>query len=355
MGHPDRYKARTVSTKAGMYVLGPNEPVVIGGLIRGISAATNGRYALVIQQVSLPVTSESKILYGEEKLWLYDAYRRTSKLLHRVTDNPIIQKRMHLKIHWFPERSRALIIVTDGTYRSRETFEEPISMHFSCGLLDAERKSFRRFSAPFEGNFQVETLRDSSTLLLIGDQLSRSGESPIVFVSPEGKFSPVRYLECSPDTDGLFLDGLLPQSNEAVLRTEILPPNQKSLKSIWYLVHLSTSAVRSLYERPKEMISVDSDSWEKHEPLLPLILEEENTKLVGRSGSEAETTALWLRATEPGTEKKKTEALVAVAPYPQFRGIDESVGIDCILLSDLSAVLYLHEGDLYATSLTKKP
>lgn len=324
---------RTVSTKAGVFVLGKNEQVV-GGEITNIYAAPLGRYGLVIQK-----------LPSEAKLWLYDALRATITLLHRIADNPATKMHAQIRIYWFPETERALIQVSESTSRPKEAFSERISY----GLVDAQRKNFRRLSAPFDGFCGVETIRDSSTFLLNGSVDDKPRASAVMFLTPEGKFSPVSYLDCSKTKNLFSLEGILPKSNEIILSSS------DNFIYIWYAIRVGTNTARLLPDEPKDMIAVYGGSWEKPEPSLPLVLDEESAKLVGKAGSEAETTALWLRATDRGTDKKKTEALVAVAPYPRFQGINESAGIDSTLLADLSAVLYLHEGSLYATSLTKKP
>jgi hypothetical protein len=97
---------------------------------------------------------------------------------------------------------------------------------------------------------------------------------------------------------------------------------------------------------------------ELNEPApLPLDLCEESAKLMSQGYPSTETTALWLKAMEPGPDKAKAQALVAVTPYIEHSGIHlySHVWIRHTLLTDLSAVLYLQENDLYAAALTRKP
>ena len=351
MSRPDNSMPRSVHTKSGVFVLGTNEHV-LAGEIWDISAAPTGRYALVIQRLHPERTDTEKRPYAEEKLWLYDARRNTTKLLHRVIEDST--ETFNTKIYWFPKTNKALIEWDYHTPISegRGTFRT------IYGLVDAERRSFRLLSTPFEGSWGVEEIPGNSTLLLIGYPPNKPGVRVVTFISPEGRFSSPIYFELLPLARGLTLEGILKGSKEVVLKASYDQPGKdqdKTIKSIWYAIRFNRDTVRLLHEEPttKEMTDI-GELYELNEPApLPLDLCEESTKLISQGYPSVETTALWLKAMEPGPDKAKAQTLVAVAPYPPYRGTDESACIRYTLLTDLSAVLYLHDGDLYATALTK--
>ncbi|WP_309714283.1 hypothetical protein [Armatimonas sp.] len=165
MSRSDTYTPRSVSTKVGVFVLGKNEHVVEGE-VESISAAPLGRYALVIQKLRPPVSPENKRPYGEEKLWLYDAKRRTATLLHRATDD--LAQRVHksLKIYWFPKTNRALIECQQLTPLRDSVF----TAKMFYGLVDTERKQFRPLTIPFEdpvAHMTIAKVPDNDLLLLI--------------------------------------------------------------------------------------------------------------------------------------------------------------------------------------------
>jgi hypothetical protein len=356
MSRPDTDTTRSVSTKAEVYVLGKNEQVV-GGEITSISAAPLGRYGLVIQRRRPPVTPENKRPYGEEKLWLYDAKRHTTTLLQRASDDPALRMHKSLKIYWFPKTNRALIECQQLIPLRDSVFTAKLSY----GLVDTERKQFRPLTIPFEdpvAHMTIAKVPENDLLLLISSYSKRRpATSTVTFLSPEGRFTPLVFMGGPPNINSLSFEGFLRESQEAIFQDwyeDLDKPDEPGIAT-WYALRPGEREARLIPSEPKNLFTpYASDLALLKADSSPLALWEESAKLTSEHFLAAETTVLWLKATEPGQDKARAQALVAVAPYPYLAPTSEDEDITSVLLPDLSAVLYLHEGNLYATSLTKK-
>lgn len=354
MRRSDTDTTRSVSTKAGVFVLGKNEQVV-GGEITNISTAPLGRYGLVIQRLRPPVTPENQRPYGEEKLWLYDAKRRTTTLLHRATDDPTLRVHKSLRIYWFPKTNRALIECQQLTPLRSSGF----TTKQSYGLVDTERRQFRPLTIPFEdtdASVTIERIPENDLLLFISSYSNRMpATSTVTFLSSEGRFTPLVFMGGPPYKHYLGFKGFLRESQEAIFQDwyeDLDKPDEPGIAT-WYALRPGEREARLLPGEPKNLFTpYASDLAELKANSPPLSLWEESAKLTSEHFATTETAALWLKATELGQDKAKAQALVAVAPYPYLAPGSEDEDITYALLPDLSAVLYLHEGNLYATSLT---
>lgn len=232
------------------------------------------------------------------------------------------------------------------------------------GLVDTERKQFRPLMTPFEdpvAHMTIAKVPENDLLLLISSASKRRpATSTVTFLSPEGRFTPLVFIGGPPNINSLSFEGFLRESQEAIFQDwyeDLDKPNEPGIAT-WYALRPGERQARLLPGEPKNLFTpYASDLALLKADSSPLALWEESAKLTSEHFLAAETTALWLKATEPGKDKDKDkkQALVAVAPYPYTEPGSEDEDTTSVLLSDLSAVLYLQEGNLYATSLTKKP
>ena len=82
---------RIVTTKTNAYLIGKIEPVLTGK-IREVKPAPGGRYALITQDLRPEPTDGVKLPFGEQKLWLYDALRRTPSSFTGLRMTPLKQR-----------------------------------------------------------------------------------------------------------------------------------------------------------------------------------------------------------------------------------------------------------------------
>ena len=329
---------RVVTTKDSAYLIGKIEHV-LAGEIKEVVAAPEGRYVLVTQSLRPEPSDEEARPFGEEKLWLYDARRRTTALLHRVQDDPLTKTYYAIGATWFPTTKKALITVTQTKKLpdlAPGTLFEEIS-RTSLGMVDAERKIYHGISAPHDSFQEIEQLPKSNQLLLIGYHTEENSNVAISFLSPEGKFTPLSMLPA-----GASFVGTLETSKEVLFEEEYtdLQAGKATPKTRWHALRIGESTPRLLLKLPDSLTEpyyhfrLDADSP------LPLKLITDDAKLIGEEGRLSETSSLWLETTVPGPEKKYRRALVAA----------ESDG-SVTLLADLSAVLYTHDDALYAAPI----
>ncbi|WP_309712437.1 hypothetical protein, partial [Armatimonas sp.] len=229
-------------------------------------------------------------------------------------------------------------------------------------LVDTERKQFRPLMTPFEDQealVKIARVPEKDLLLFISSASKRRpATSTVTFLSPEGRFTPLVFMGEPPNINSLYFEGFLRESQEAIFQDwyeDLDKPDEPGIAT-WYALRPGEREARLLPGEPKNLFTpYASDLALLKADSSPLALWEESAKLTSEHFPITETTALCLKATEPGKDKDKGQALVAVAPYPYLASTSEDEDTTSVLLPDLSAVLYLHEGNLYATSLTKKP
>lgn len=97
----DARPPRIVTTKESAYLIGKIEPV-LPGKIQEVAPAPTGRYVLVTQDLHPEPNDDVRQPFGEEKLWLYDSLRRTTRLVERLQDDPSTQtRRGFTQLLWF--------------------------------------------------------------------------------------------------------------------------------------------------------------------------------------------------------------------------------------------------------------
>ena len=326
---------RIVTTKTNAYLIGKIEPVLTGK-IREVKPAPGGRYALITQDLRPEPTDGVKLPFGEQKLWLYDALRRTTKLIHRVQDDPTKESYKSLfKIYWFPGTKRALVVQADF----REIDAKTPDNKSQLGIYDVDRGTIRWLSGFPVSFISTREITGLSGILLSGEAegitpkirlnsvLQADGTlSPIARrVAPEG-MSSVRGV--SLDKKRLFLcTTAFEKVEERYIRQEK-----------WEVIEIASGAVTPLKGAPtaEEMIA---NTLEPQSKPLDLTLKSDAARVTGLVGRSADTMALWLEATEPGPEKKFV------------RGLVTAEGSSAHLLPDLSAVLYTHDDALYAAPI----
>ncbi|WP_395094172.1 hypothetical protein [Armatimonas sp.] len=331
---------RVVTTKTNAYLIGKIEPVLTGK-IREVAPAPGGRYALITQDLRPEPTDDVKEPFGEEKLWLYDALRRTTKLLHRVQDNATTQTRHTIReIMWFPEARKAVF----QEMSVRMLPEGKMELSLNLGLVDVERPTVRWLASPFkQANSVFLTQAIPGTPLLIFHELSATYEPThqFCFLSPEGNFSSVITVG---EKGSVVPTGLSANGKDVVFYELIRSPREGETKlqreERWHSVRLLSTQVTPLKEKPGDMIA-----FNKLAPkVLPLTLHRSAAKLTSDSGRNASANPIWLEATEPGLEKKFARALVTA-------NSDDSFSRRSQLLPDLSAVLFTHDDALYAAPI----
>ncbi|WP_395141523.1 hypothetical protein [Armatimonas sp.] len=319
---------RLVTTKEGVYLLGAIEPVLTGKLT-SLVASPEGRFVLVTQSLRPEPTPEDKFPLGESKLWLYDARRRTTKLLHRIQDDTATGVRHTLGgATWFPGGKRAVVSLLI------QKSDEDKEIRVSYALVDIERSSLRWLSLPADILWNAQPVPGTSLLLFQGYSLKNPKGSALCFLSPEGRFTPTtQFTTLFPNLKGLSADG---KSAIFVEFADEAPESKSMPKKLWSEVRIRDAQLTSLTEKPGDMQTKER----LYAPIkLPLTLHKTRAKLTSISGRAQETSALWLDATELGTEKKYAQAFVAAeCDFPQ-------------LLADLSAVIFVRDGTLYAQPL----
>lgn len=323
---------RIVTTKEAAYLIGGVEPL-LSGKIAIVEAAPGGRWALIVQDLRPESTPENQIPAGEQKLWLYDALRRKTTLLHRLQDDPAKPARSSfLNATWFPGTKKALVSITSNI--ATATSEGSISL----GLVDVERPVVRWVPAPSNRLWMAVAVPGTSLLLLQGETPEKPQRTVLSIASPEGNFSPAvvvgksnwaRMTALSADVGSAIFDEVNYVRNDAA--------KTMTAEHQWFSLRLKDAQVTPLKEQPKDMVSVRAL---RKPPTLALTLQQDTSTLTGNAGRTTRTEALWIEATTPGPEKKFTRALVAAES-------DASR----ILLSDLSAVLFTHDGALYAAPI----
>jgi hypothetical protein len=326
---------RIVTTKTNAYLIGKIEPVLTGK-IEEIVPAPMGRYALITQDLRPEPTDEIKEPYGEQKLWLYDALRRTTKLFYRVQDDSVkgIQHHMGGAI-WFPESKKAILQQVSGP----TLLDEKSMPSHTLGLVDVDRSAVRWLTPPTNKMLSIQNLPGISVLLCqeIGAEFEPTKR--YCFLSSEGVFGPMFTIGGG---NPLFPSGLSADRKSLLFMDtsfrRVVGQEKPLREDHWYAVRLSDTQVTVLKEKPQDRIPF---SQVDTKPKPPLAIAADTAKLTGGAGRIADTTALWLEASEPGLEKKFTRALVAAEVDSQ----------SVQLLRDLSAVLYIHDDALYAAPI----
>lgn len=324
---------RIVTTKTSAYLIGKVEPV-LSGKIGEVAPAPLGRYALAVQELRPEPTPENREVIGEEKLWLYDGLRRTTKLLYRLQDNPTTATQSRMEgITWFPEAKKAVLQQVTSPTVSRDLLQ----MTSALSLVDIDRGTVRGLVAPTTNRLILQSLAGASSLLCMEFDPKQMGLTRrVCFLSPEGVFTPL----VTVGEKGNVAASALSADRKSVIFVEIVLTRvegqaRPQRQNHWYAVRLSDAQVTPLKEKPLDATSFPQET----EPSLPLKLIASAAKLSADGGRSATTIALWLEAREPGEEKKYLRGLVtaeASRPY---------------LLADLSAVLYTHDDSLYATAI----
>jgi hypothetical protein len=327
-----------------------------------VSPDPQGRFVLVVQRLHpdpkwSPEVGGISLSFGEEKLWLYDALRHTTKLLYRVQDDE--SSKLHHgtnQITWFPGTRRALIVQLD----IQELSEKRLAAKTRYGLFDAERGTLRWLSGLPEEIIASQVVPGLPGILLTGESdafdTEPSKQNPKVryycLVKPDGTFMPVIKL---PEEEGLdpklqtaFGDGTNVRGISADgKRLYLLSSYTKVLgeKFIagkkWIALDLAQGIATPLAEAPKDLL-IDTERGPRP-PEQALRLLPDSVALTGESGFTTDTNALWLAATQPSQDQSIAQALVAAEFEP---GSGQ-------LLPDLSAVLYKHDEALYAAPIKK--
>jgi hypothetical protein len=327
--------SRIVTTKDSAYLIGKIEPVLTGE-ISEVALASQGRYALIVQDVRPEPTEQVRQPFGEQKLWLYDALRRTTKLVHRVQDEP--ENGTHksiLQLSWFPGTKRALIV----SVGERTLPDGKADVKSQFGIYDVDRAAVRWLSGFPATLITPQQINGLSGFLLTGALEGGSKTRLMAVLQADGNLSPVVKLETSgfASVRGLSLDKT--KLFLRVVTMEKQPERQALLqREKWVALEIGQGLVTPLAQAPpkEEMIARSS---EPSEPKRALALANDAAKLTGAAGRSATTNALWLEASEPRGDKKFARGLVTAEAESNY------------LLPDLSAVLYTHDGALYAAPL----
>ena len=319
---------RLITTKdGGAYLLGAIEPV-LGGKITSLAVAPKGRFTLVIQSLRPEPTDDDKLPFGEEKLWLYDAKRRTTKLLHRTQDDLTTGVRQSLgQPIWFPDSKKAVIALISRKH------DEDKETKISYALVDIERGSLRGLSLPADLLWNANPVPGTSLLLFQGYALKTMEYGQVCFLSSEGRFTPLaKFTTLIPNLMGLSADGKSAIFLEPTFTGEGEQPVRKDL---WKAVRLQDAQLTPLADKPADM---QTSKLLLAPVKRALMLHKTKATLTSTSGRTEQTQALWLDATEPSQEKQKKYErafITAEGSFPE-------------LLADLSAVLFSRDGALYA-------
>ena len=205
--------SRIVTTKDAAYLIGKIEPVLTGK-ISEVAPAPLGRYALIVQDIRPEPTDDVKQPFGEQKLWLYDALRHTTKLIDRVQDDPATQTYQSI-VHllWFPGTKCAL--VSRAGIRSLPGTK--LDVKGQIGIFDVDRGVIRWISGlPAQLVMVREVAGLPGILLTWGPDETSMSRSYSVLTS-DGSLTPlaklvangsVRVLGVSPDKKRLFLQAI---------------------------------------------------------------------------------------------------------------------------------------------------
>jgi hypothetical protein len=334
---------RTVATRDKTYRLGKVEPL-LSREIESVDPDPEGRYALICQDLRPKATPEEPQPFGENKLWLYDSRRNTTRLLIRLQDNPSqnIYKGLQ-EVKWLPEERRALIkqitvqrIPLSG--QGPDAFRTEITSQIT--IYDPIKGSLRPLLTLPNTYVSLEQLPGLAGILVTSYPEQTPATRSFRIVSGDGRFSPLATIASSagfPDVEGVSADG----TRLFVLSTiyEKSAQGESTRKETWQSIEISTGTVTLLNERPTAETLL---SPPRKTPEPSLVLREETVLLTGKSEQSAYVNALWLEASRP--EPKRQSNYVLVAPQ-----IDQSARY---LLPDFSAVLYLHDQALYACPIT---
>ncbi|WP_309715325.1 hypothetical protein [Armatimonas sp.] len=326
---------RIVTTKTNAYLIGKIEPVLTGK-IEEVAPAPTGRYAIITQDLRPEPTDDVKEPFGEQKLWVYDALRRTTKLFHRVQDDSVkgIQHRMGGAI-WFPDSKKVILQQVSGP----TLLEEKSLLSYALGLMDVDRSAVRWLTPPTNKMLSIQGLPGIPVLLCqeIGAEFEPTKR--YCFLSSDGVFGPMFTIggESPLFPSGLSVDRKSLLFMNTTFR-RVVGQEKPQREDHWYAVRLSDTQVTALKEKPQDRIPFSKADTK---PKLPLTIAADTAKLTGGAGRIANTNALWLEAIEPGPEKKFNRALVAAEADSQ----------SVQLLNDLSAVLYTHDDALYAAPI----
>ena len=334
----DTRPPRIITTKESTYLIGKIEPVLTGK-IDDVALAPAGRYALIQQDLRPerdPVTRRS---FGEEKLWLYDSLRRTTKLIYRSQDDPQTQTlRMVMRILWFPGTTRALVMSTAMRYMPPLPGKQTeLETRTELGIFDVERGTIRWLDGLLKELASAREVPSAREVQgLSGLLLEATQEKPkarvFSLLSPDGalkSLAQLPYEKEPPRFRGVSIEGKrlffsIPIFEKNAVRTE------------WESFELVTGTRTKLTAPPSK---TELTLPIQEPPRLPLGLYSAAAQVNGAAGRTANTTALWLEATVPGPEKKYA------------RGLVTAEGDAAYLLPDLSSVLYTHDDALYAAPI----
>ncbi|WP_395139550.1 hypothetical protein, partial [Armatimonas sp.] len=325
---------RIITTKTNAYLIGKIEPVLTGK-IREVAPAPGGRYALITQDLRPEPTDDVKEPFGEQKLWLYDAFRRTSKLIHRVEDDPAKETyRTISQLSWFPGTKRALIV----QWEMKHLLSDNPDIKSQFGIYDADRGTIRWLTGLPPTLLMVREMTGLSGFLLSGSTKETPKTQLYSVLQADGSYSPLAkrvFLEGIFSVRGISTDG-----KHLFLRTMTFEKveERRVRKDTWETIEIAQGTVTPLSEAPKDKDMI-AYVVEKPAPKLALTLSADPAKLTGQAGRSANTNALWLEASEPGPEKKFVRGLVTAEAQSDY------------LLPDLSAVLFTHDDALYAAPI----
>ncbi|MCX6368137.1 MAG: hypothetical protein NTX57_15755 [Armatimonadetes bacterium] len=327
---------RIVITKTNAYLIGKIEPVLTGKVTQ-VVPSPDGRYVLITQALHPEPTDEIKEPFGEEKLWLYDALRRTTKLFHRVQDEPTQTRQGLMALSWFPGTKRALVAQISMKMEPLAPERVP-EMKSQLGICDVDRGTIRWLSGLPSLFASVREVKGISGFLVIWGPDEVSQSRVYCVLKPDGTFTPLAKIVSSASirVSGVSLDKkrLFLRATNFEKVAERFVRQEK-----WSTLELSSGTIIPLTEAPKEKEMIAN--VEESAPKLALTLRSDAARVTGLAGRSADTNALWLEASELGPEKKFTRALVAAEADSQ----------SVQLLRDLSAVLYTHDDALYAAPI----
>ncbi len=327
---------RIVTTKTNAYLIGKIEPVLTGK-IREVKPAPGGRYALITQDLRPEPTDGVKLPFGEQKLWLYDALRRTTKLIHRVEDDPAKATYRNISpLSWFPGTKRALIVQWD----MQHLLSDNPDIKSQFGIYDVDRGTIRWLTGLPTALLRMREMTGLSGFLLSGSTKETPKTQLYTVLQADGSYSPL--------AKQVFLEGIFavhgisisPDAKRLFLRTTTFEKveERRVRKDTWVTIEIAQGTVTPLSEAPKDKDMI-TYVVEKPAPKLALTLSADAAKLTGQAGRSANTNALWLEAREPGLEKKFVRGLVTAEAQSDY------------LLPDLSAVLFTHDDALYAAPI----
>jgi hypothetical protein len=342
-------RQKIVATKEAIYRIGKMEPVFTGNIFRLVSAAPVGRWALFVQDLRPESTDKTVYVnnqtgwqtFGEQKLWLYDANRRSLTLIYRVHDDPDTRTyRDFIGPTWFPNSNKALFTISEYRVQTDpDKSEKAIFLPDSHGIADVERARFHPVSIPFDVCLTSRDGLGPNLLWLFGYNKDNKNTLLTCFLRADGTFSPVATLyPDKPVDNGFGINDNCGLSKDGQSAIVSLQPDDTGDK--WYSVRLRDTQVVLLAEQPKDVVY--------HPESLPaLSLDTDLGETVsGKEGRLATTDALWLEATRPRPDKLFPRGLVTPS-------VDHYLSVNFnVVLLDLSAVLFSLDDTLYAVHLT---